>query len=130
MTSRKPPQPPAEGLMDLFGSQDPPAAPVKPLEPVWGALDVTWKKPPAGRHLCQDCVDLIHGRADGPHPHVGTTRRCGPNGERILCHQHAQIHKDADERVERKHAAETAARKAAQKAAMAAAGRRRHREHA
>lgn len=129
MAARKAPPPVAEGQLDAFGAQGVPEAPVKPVEPLWGALNVTWKKPPAGRHLCQDCVALIHGKPDGPHPRIAVTRRCGPNGELLLCHEHAQIHKDADDAVNRTHAEQIRAQKAAQKAAIASKGRR-HREHA
>lgn len=116
--------------MDLFDGQDTPAAAVTPVEPLWGALKVTWKKPPAGRHLCQDCVALIHGRADGPQPLVAVARRCGPNGELLLCHGHAQDHRDADAAAERQHADRIAAQKAAQRAVVGAKGYGKRREHA
>lgn len=116
--------------MDLFGDRSIPDAPVAPPDPLWGALDVKWMRPPAGRHLCQDCVDLIHGRSDGPQPRLAVKRRKGPNGERLLCAAHAQIRLDADERVKRDHAGRIAAGKAAQKAAIASKGYGRRREHA
>jgi hypothetical protein len=116
--------------VDLFGGQDMPPAPVKPVEPLWGAVGVTWKKTPAGHHLCQDCVALIHGRADGPQPLAAVTRRCGPNGELLLCHAHAQDHRDADAAAERQYADRIAAQKAAQKAVVSSKGYGRRREHA
>lgn len=128
MTTRRRAEPPAPGLMDMFGGQELPAAPVEPPDPLWGALNVTWLKVPAGRHLCQDCVDLIHGRPDGPHPRVAVVRRKGPNDERLLCHEHAIIRKDADERVTREHAERIKAAKAAQRAAVRS--NRKCREHA
>lgn len=130
MGPRKPPEPAQEGLLDLLGGQDLPPTPVKPVEPTWGAIGVTWKRPPAGRHLCQDCVTVIHGRADGPHPNRAVARRCGPNGELLLCHEHAQLHRDADAAVEREHAGRIRAAKAAQKAMLGAKGYGKRREHA
>lgn len=129
MTTRRRAEPPAPGLMDMFGGQELPTAPVEPPDPLWGALNVKWLKPLTGRHLCQDCVDLIHKNPGGPHPNQAVTRRKGPNDERMLCHAHAQIRKDADERVVRQHAARIAANKAAQKAAIGSKPGKR-REHA
>lgn len=122
------PAPPQDGLLDLLGAPDPQPTVEKP-DPLWGALDVKWSKPPAGRHLCQDCVDLIHGKADGPQPLVATRRRRGPNGDRLLCPAHAQMHADEDDRVVRVHADRIKAAKAAQKAAVAAKGYGKTREH-
>ena len=130
MTRRSAPPPPPPGSMDLFGNRDIPAPAVEPLEPLFGAIGVTWPKVPAGRHLCQDCVDLIHGRADGPHPRPATKRRKGPVSDRLLCSEHAQIHADADARAERVHAERIAANKASQKAILAAKGYGKTREHA
>jgi hypothetical protein len=121
------PAPPQEGLLDLLGGPTPLPVVEKP-DPLWGALGVTWHRPPAGRHLCQDCVDLIHGKPGGTSPLVAVARRKGPNGDRVLCAAHAQDHRDADARVERQHAGRSAAAKAAQKAAVATLGK--HREHA
>jgi hypothetical protein len=129
MTSRRAAPPPQDGLLDLLGEPTP-AAVVEKVDPLWGALGVTWPKVPAGRHLCQDCVDLIHGRKDGPNPLVAVARRKGPNGDRLLCAAHAQDHKDADAKVEREHAGRIAAAKAAQKAAINTSGRGKRREHA
>jgi hypothetical protein len=129
MPRRNPAPPPQDGLLDLLGAPEPAPRVEKP-DPLWGALGVTWGKPPAGRHLCQDCVDLIHGKEGGTHPLVATYRRKGPNGDRLLCPAHAQDHKDADAKVEREHADRIKAAKAAQKAAAGAAGRAKHREHA
>lgn len=130
MSPRRPPAPPPqEGLLDLLGGPEP-AAKVEKPDPLWGALNVTWGKTPAGRHLCQDCVDLIHGKPGGQHPFVAVARRKGPNGDRLLCAAHAQDHKDADAKVEREHAGRIAAAKAAKKAAVGAAGKTKHREHA
>lgn len=130
MTRRSAPPPPPPGSMDLFGERDIPETPVAVLEPLFGALDVTWPKVPAGRHLCQDCVDLIHGKPDGPHPRVATKRRKGPVSDRLLCAAHAQIHADADEKAKREHAARIAANKAAQGAVLARKGYGPRREHA
>lgn len=127
---RAAPEPPAAGLLDLFGGETPPAAPVKPVEPTWGAVGVTWPKMLTGRHLCQDCVALIHGRPDGPQPRHAVARRKGPNGELLLCHEHAMIHRDADAKAEREHAARVASGKAAKKAVLASKGYGRRREHA
>jgi hypothetical protein len=130
MSPRNPPPPPQDGLLDLLGAPEVPEVTVERPDPLWGALDVKWSKPPAGRHLCQDCVDLIHGKEGGTSPLVATRRRKGPNGDRLLCPAHAQIHKDKDERVERQHADRIKANKAAQKAAIAAKGYGKTREHA
>lgn len=130
MSPRKPPEPPTEGLMDLFGGATLTAPSVAAPDPLWGALDVKWSKPPAGRHLCQDCVDAIHGKPDGPHPALATARRRGPNGDRVLCAAHAQLRRDADDRVTRQHADRLAANKAARKAVIASKGYGRRREHA
>lgn len=121
--------PPQEGLLDLLGGPEPAPVVAKP-DPLWGALDVKWSKPPAGRHLCQDCVDLIHGSTGGTSPLAATVRRRGPVSDRLLCAAHAQMHRDEDDRVTRKHAAAIAANKAAQKAAIASTGRGPRREHA
>lgn len=129
MTRRSPAPPPQDGLLDLLGEPDPKPRVQKP-DPLFGALNVTWLKVPAGRHLCQDCVDLIHGTTGGTSPLVAVARRKGPNGDRLLCAAHAQDHRDADARVERQYADRIAANKAAQKAAVASSGRARHREHA
>lgn len=130
MTRRSAPPPPPPGSMDLFGDWEVPDAPVAPPDPLWGALDVTWHRPPAGRHLCQDCVALIHGRPDGPQPRVATSRRRGPNDDLLLCAAHAQIRRDEDERVKRVHADRIAANRAAQKAVLAGKGYGPRREHA
>jgi hypothetical protein len=129
MSPRKAAPPAQDGLLDLLGG--PTVLPVveKP-EPLWGALDVKWSKPPAGRHLCQDCVDLIHGSTGGTSPLVATARRRGPVSDRVLCPAHAQMHRDEDDRVARKHAATIAAGKSAQKAVVAAKGYGPRREHA
>jgi hypothetical protein len=115
--------------MDLLGTPEVPT-PVERPDPLWGAIDVTWPKVPAGRHLCQDCVDLIHGRADGPHPRAAVARRKGPVDDRLLCHEHAIIRKDADAAAKRVHDARVAAGKAARKAVVAAKGYGKPREHA
>lgn len=130
MSPRKAAPPPQEGLLDLMGAPDAPAATVTPPDPLWGALNVIWSKPPAGRHLCQDCVDQIHGKPDGAHPLGATARRRGPVSDRLLCAAHAQIHKDEDDRVTRLHAAKIAANKAAQKAVLRVKGYGKQREHA
>lgn len=127
---RKPAAPPADGLMDLFGGQDIPMAPVEPVEPTWGAVGVTWPKMLSGRHLCQDCVALIHGNPGGPQPRSAVARRKGPNGELLLCHEHAQHHKDADARAERDAAARKEAADSARRGVLAAKGYGKRREHA
>lgn len=130
MSLRKPPPPPTEGLMDLFAGQQLPPAPVERPDPLWGALDVTWPKVPAGRHLCQDCVALIHGREGGAHPRAAVARRKGPVSDLLLCHEHAQQHRDEDAKVQREHAGKVTAAKAARKAAKDARGYGPRREHA
>lgn len=129
MTVRKRAEPPAPGLMDMFGGQELAAPPVERPDPLWGALDVKWPKMPTGRHLCQDCVEIIHKNPGGPHPRQAVKRRKGPNDDRLLCYEHAQIRADEDARVLRVHADRIKAVKAAQKAAIASKGRKR-REHA
>jgi hypothetical protein len=135
MSPRKAAPPPQDGLLDLLGGPAVPEVTVEKPDPLWGSLDVKWSKPPAGRHLCQDCVDLIHGKEGGTSPLVATRRRRAPLGsdnpdsDRLLCNAHAQIRDDEDQRVLRVHAARIAANKAAQKAALAAKGYGKTREH-
>jgi hypothetical protein len=116
--------------MDLFGERDAQEPSVAVLEPLYGAIDVTWPKVPAGRHLCQDCVDLIHGRSGGAHPRVATARRKGPVSDRLLCAEHAEIHRSADEKAKKVHADRVAANKATRSAIIASKGYGKTREHA
>lgn len=115
MVRRAEAPPPEPGLLDLLG--DVPSVQVEPIpdEHAWGAIKVTWHRPPKGRHLCQDCVEAIHGKQGGRQPLAATAARKGPNGTRLLCAIHAEEHKRLDAKAkreyeERRAAAEHAAR--------------------
>lgn len=130
MPPRKPPPPPAEGLLDLFGGQELPPAPVKPPEAAWGAAEgsVKWLKPLSGRPLCEHCTAAIHKSRDGSSPHVATTRRRGPNGDVQLCQQHAQMQRELDDKAEA--ARKERVRLTGERPAARRSAPKRHREHA
>lgn len=127
---RKPPEPPAAGLMDLFGGQDVPSVKVEPPAEAWGAAEshVQWLKPLAGRQLCDHCVQAIHKAKTGGSPLAATARRRGPNSVLHLCPEHAQLQRELDAKAEAARKAREAATKGGSDWARPKA--RRQREHA
>lgn len=132
MARRKPPAPPPEGLLDLFGMQEVPPVRVDTPTPLYGAdaAHVKWMKVPAagGPHSCTLCIRAIHGKPGGKHPLRATARRKGPVEELLLCPEHAQVMRELDQAAEaerKARAKESSERPPARRSSPA-----RHREHA
>lgn len=127
---RQPVEPPAPGLLDLFGGQDVPPVKVAPPADAWGAAEanVQWLRPLAGRPLCDHCTQAIHASKGGGHPLVASARRKGPNGQLHLCPEHALLQRELDDKAEAARKAREAATKGGSFWAKPKA--RRQREHA
>jgi hypothetical protein len=100
------------------GEREEPPAPAG----IFGALDVKWAAYKGVHKPCEACVELIHqlGTGNAPHPMPARRRRKGPNGDRLLCNEHAEQHKRLDDQVTAEKLAADAARDAARKAAIRA----------
>lgn len=89
---------------------------------IFGALDTKWTAYKGVHKPCDHCVELIHavGVVGAPHPEPARQRRKGPNGELLLCNDHAEQHRRLDNKVTAEKKAADDARDKAQRAAIAA----------
>lgn len=92
-----------EALMpapDVPHIPDPTGLPVDRDGKILGG-DAKWTRY-TGKHCpCDWCVMAIHQNLYAAHPQPARLRRKGPNGEALLCHQHAERQKTRDDQVAR-----------------------------
>lgn len=89
--------------LDLFGSGDAEPEPLPPIaEKLWGACDVKWTAWRGAHRPCDYCTKRIHemGTAAAPFPRAATKRRKGPNDDRYLCPEDAELQKRLDDAAE------------------------------
>jgi hypothetical protein len=61
--------------------------------------DATWSAFRGKHQPCGRCVRIIHQKLWNHHPHPARQRRKGPNGEELLCVQHAEMQRTRDQKV-------------------------------